>query len=279
MESYEQVFKNHNGFVSCKWIHYFYIYDRLFDEYRGKNKPLTIMEIGVNKGGSLEIWKKYLPEGSIICGVDINPKCKEINFSENIFFHLGSASDRNFMEETFKDTEFDIILDDGSHICSDVIETFKIMFPKLRQGGLYVVEDLHTSYWGGKFGGGCRKKGTSIEYFKDFVEALNSDYIMPVELGFMAVFAKFFSRDLRNRVKGILKRKIGIDKKYFNGINYSKFIESITFYDSICAIKKFSSPKNNPFKLVYSGNENIDGKTRCNNELELIQSIKNMFGG
>ncbi|MDR2491707.1 MAG: class I SAM-dependent methyltransferase, partial [Spirochaetaceae bacterium] len=134
MENYEEVFKNHDGFVSHKWVHYFYIYDRLFEEYRSKNKPLIVMEIGVDRGGSLEIWKKYLPEGSVIHGVDINPKCKDINFSENIFFHLGSAADHDFMEKTFADTEFDIILDDGSHICSDVIKTFQIMFPKIKQG-------------------------------------------------------------------------------------------------------------------------------------------------
>ncbi|MDR3173143.1 MAG: class I SAM-dependent methyltransferase [Treponema sp.] len=204
METYEEIFKNHDGFVSSKWIHYFYIYDRLFSEYRKRNKSLTFMEIGVDRGGSLEIWEKYLPKGSKIHGVDINPECKKINFSGNIFFHLGSASDRNFMETTFRDIEFDIILDDGSHICSDVIETFKIMFPKIKNGGLYVVEDLHTSYWN-SYGGGCRKKGSSIEYFKNFVEALNSDYIF--SFSFLQMFTKHFSHDFKNKVKHILKNR------------------------------------------------------------------------
>jgi ubiquinone/menaquinone biosynthesis C-methylase UbiE len=273
MESYEEIFKNHKGFISYKWVHYFYIYDKLFLEYRQKNRPLTILEIGVDRGGSLEIWKKYLPEGSKIYGVDINPKCKEIKFGENIFFCLGSASDRNFMEKAFADIEFDIILDDGSHICSDVIETFKIMFPRIKNGGLYVVEDLHTSYWR-NFGGGCRKKGSSIEYFKNLVESLNSYYIHPFE--FLGTFAKYFSRDFRNRIKRILKKEAV--KKHFNGTDYSKTIESITFYDSICAVKKFSSSRNTPFKSVISGNENT-GRTKCfRDEVEFIQSVKNMFG-
>jgi 23S rRNA U2552 (ribose-2'-O)-methylase RlmE/FtsJ len=266
MESYEEVFKNHNGFVSSKWIHYFYIYDRLFSEYRAKNQPLTIMEIGVDRGGSLEIWKKYLPENSKIHGVDINPKCSEINFSENIFFHLGSASDRAFMEKTFADIDFDIIIDDGSHICSDVIEAFKIMFPKIKNGGLYVVEDLCTSYWI-VCGGGIRKKGSSIEYFKRFIENLNADYIYPVN--FLNVFAKYFRR--------ILQKNTG--KKYFNGIEYSKQIESITFYDSICAVKKFSRPKDVPFKSIISGSENIGSEICFKNEIKFIQKVKAMFMG
>jgi len=164
VQKYEKFFENHKGYVSHKWIHYFYIYDKLFSEYLKGNKPLTIMEIGVDRGGSLEIWKKYFPEGSKIYGIDINPKCNELEFSENIFFHLGNASDRAFMEKTFGNIEFDIILDDGSHICSDVIETFKIMFPRIKNGGLYIVEDLHTSYWK-NYGGGYLKKESSIEYF------------------------------------------------------------------------------------------------------------------
>jgi hypothetical protein len=234
------------------------------------------MEIGVDRGGSLEIWKKYLPEGSKIHGVDINPKCDQIKFGENIFFHLGSASDRNFMEKTFTGMDFDIILDDGSHICSDVIETFKIMFPKIKDGGLYVVEDLHTSYWK-SYGGGCRKKGSSIEYFKNFIETLNADYIRPRRsFEFRALFAKYFSRKFKNKVKNILKRNAG--KKYFSGIDYTKLIESITFYDSVCAVKKILSPQNNPFKSVITGEENI-GSTNCfKNEEEFIRNVRKMYG-
>lgn len=244
---YEKVFKNHNGFLAHKWIHFFYIYDLLFAKYLERNEPVTFMEIGVAQGGSLEIWKKYLPENSLIYGVDINPNCNEIKFSENIFFHLGSASDRKFMEETFGDIEFDIILDDGSHICDDVIETFKIMFPRIKDGGSYIVEDLLTSYRK-KYGGGIRKKGSSIEYFKGLVESVNFDYV----------------------------RRVNTDGY---GLDYSANIENITFYDSICAIKKYASPKTNPFKSVVSGEENY-GKYNCyKNEREFIKSVKNTFMG
>jgi len=267
--NYEEIFKNHQGLISHKWVHYFYIYDKLFSEYCKKNKALTILEIGVDRGGSLEIWKKYFPNGSKIYGVDINLKCKEINFTENVYFYLGSASDRNFMEKTFKDIEFDIILDDGSHVCLDVIETFKIMFPKLKNGGLYVVEDLHASYWT-RYGGGKRKKGTSIEFFKNFVEAVNADYLRPT--AFFLRLTKYLIPRLKNKIDNIWR------KYYFNDIDYyAKTIESITFYDSICAIKKYSAPKNNPFKSISTGYENIND-SRVKNELELIKNVKNIFG-
>lgn len=270
--NFEEVFKNHDGFISNKWVHYFYIYDRLFSEYRERNQAIKIMEIGVNRGGSLEIWKKYLPKGSMIYGVDINPKCKEIKFSENILFYLGSASDRDFMEKTFENIEFDIILDDGSHICSDVIKTFKIMFPRIKNGGLYIIEDLCASYYG-NYGGGYRKKGSSVEYFKSLVDIINSDYIY--SFSFLRAFGKYFNNNFKDKVKRILKKDIGGEAS--NKVNYSKIIESITFYDSICAIKKFSNPKEKPFKSVVSGNENI-GKAACfKNEEEFIQSVKKMY--
>jgi demethylmacrocin O-methyltransferase len=64
------------------------------------------------------------------------------------------------MEKTFAGMEFDIILDDGSHINDDVIQSFKIMFPKIRKGGVYIAEDLQTSYWSNHYGyrGGLEKR-------------------------------------------------------------------------------------------------------------------------
>jgi 23S rRNA U2552 (ribose-2'-O)-methylase RlmE/FtsJ len=270
MENYETIFKNHDGFISHKWVQYFYIYDQLFSKYREKNKPITIMEIGVDRGGSLEIWKKYLPEGSKIHGVDINPKCQEIQFSENIYFHLGSAADRRFMEKTFADTEFDIILDDGSHQCSDVIETFEIMFPKIKNGGIYIVEDLCASYWL-KYGGGYRKKGTSIEYFKNLIEALNSDYLR--KFGLLHRIVKNFSRNLAKKISNV-----NVSKKYFQNINYHETIESVTFYNGICAIKKFSAPKMQPFKSITTGTKSSETVNCVEEEATFIQMVKKIYG-
>jgi len=273
MENYETIFKNHEGFISDKWVHYFYIYDKLFRKYRKNNKPLTIMEIGVAKGGSLEIWKKYLPESSVIHGVDINSKCNEIKFSENIYFHHGSASDKIFMEKTFLDVQFDIILDDGSHKCSDVIKTFEIMFPKIKDGGLYIVEDLCSSYWQ-TYEGGYKRKNSSIEYFKNLIDILNNDYIF--KLNNFRKFSKYFDRKFIDRMKILLKKDISF--KGQKEFDYKKHIESVIFFDCICAIKKYSSIKNKPFKAILTGRDNIGERTSVSSEIETLENTRRIYG-
>jgi hypothetical protein len=85
------------------------------------------------------------------------------------------------------------------------------------------------------------------------------------------------SRNFKDNVKQVLKKNVV--KKYFSGIDYSKSIEALSFYDSICAIKKFACPKDGSFKSVISGNENI-GEVNCfRNEEESIQKVKRMFLG
>jgi 23S rRNA U2552 (ribose-2'-O)-methylase RlmE/FtsJ len=232
---------------------------------------ITIMEIGVDRGGSLEIWKKYLPNGSKIHGVDINPKCQSIQFSENIYFHLGNATDHRFMKNTFADTEFDIIIDDGSHRCSDVIETFKIMFQKIKNSGIYIVEDLCTSYRK-KFGGGFRKKGTSIEYFKNLIEALNSDHLRK-KLNIFQKIVRHFNKDI---AKNFLE--VDVSKKYFQNINYPETIESVAFYDGICAIKKFTAPKLQASKSVITGTKSSETTNCVKDETTFIQMVKKMYG-
>jgi hypothetical protein len=232
-KSYLDVYTEHHGLVSHKWIHYFFIYDRILRRFLEKKKPVRLLEIGVQNGGSLEIWKKYLPQGSEIHGVDIDEKCLNIPFSEGISFHLGNATDKDFFEKTFGDFQFDIIIDDGSHISKDVIQTFEYLFPKLQDGAVYIVEDVHCSYWKA-FGGGLRNKKSSIEYFKRLIDSsINRDYI---ETGFF----------------GKIKKRIGKPKSKCN-LEIVQAISQISFFDSICAIDKFYGMKTTSFKNVITG--------------------------
>lgn len=166
-----QLFAENIGRVCHKWVHYLPVYERFFAPY--KDKPINILEIGVSHGGSLEIWAKYFHPDSNIVGVDIEPLCKSIE-GGNIKIFTGSQADRSFMESL--PFEFDIIIDDGSHVQSHVRETFSIMFPKLKNGGLYLVEDLHTAYWEG-YGGGLRKQGTFIEDVKWLIDDVNGHHV------------------------------------------------------------------------------------------------------
>lgn len=167
----EQLFAENKGRVCHKWMHYLPVYDRFFAAY--KNKPINILEVGVSHGGALEIYSDYFHPESNIVGVDIEPLCKSIE-GGNIKIFTGSQSDRQFMESI--PFEFDIIIDDGSHLQSDIKETFNIMFPKLKTGGLYFVEDLHTAYWA-DYGGGLRRQGTFIEDTKWMIDDVNGHHV------------------------------------------------------------------------------------------------------
>jgi demethylmacrocin O-methyltransferase len=150
-----------------------------------KNKKIKLLEIGVggyekpNAGGnSLRMWKKYFPFGKIFA-IDIYDKS---SLQENrIKIYKGSQVDREFLEKITNEIEsLDIIIDDGSHLNEHIIETFKILFPKLKDGGIYVVEDIQTSYWN-DFGGDSKNLNnpkTSMNFFKSLTDCLNYQEII-----------------------------------------------------------------------------------------------------
>ena len=129
---------------SIKWEKYFSIYEKLFNDY--KNKGITFVEIGILDGGSLEIWKKYFGDRSRIIGIDNNPKCKKFQ-NENYEIFIGSQSDPSFWEKFYNEVgNVDIILDDGGHKNLQQISTVHYSLPYIKNNGLIVVEDMHTSY-------------------------------------------------------------------------------------------------------------------------------------
>ena len=89
---------------------------------------------------------------------------------------IGSQIDSKFLASVVEEMGgIDVVIDDGSHISQHVIKSFEILYPMLNPGGLYFIEDLHTSYWP-NYGGGLRRKNSSIEYLKHLVDYLNSEY-------------------------------------------------------------------------------------------------------
>ena len=111
--------------------HYFDIYDDIFIKY--KNKQINFLEIGVNAGGDLQMWKNYFTKIDTLYGIDINPNCKEIeNFIENTQIIIGDQGDPVFSEKLSKMVKnLDIILDDGGHQFHQQINTFKYLFTPL----------------------------------------------------------------------------------------------------------------------------------------------------
>ena len=123
--------------------------------------------------GSLRMWKRYFGNGEIFA-IDIFNKYQLQESRIEIF--QGSQTDGCFLEEvTRRIGELDIIIDDGSHVNFDVITSFKCLFPKLKNGGIYVVEDTQTSYWP-DYGGDLINKNshsTMMGYFKSLIDGIN----------------------------------------------------------------------------------------------------------
>ena len=131
-----------------KWHHYFDIYTRYFERFR--DRPITMLEIGVFRGGSLRMWKEYFHSDSTIVGIDVDQSCQAHEIAgRNVFVRIGSQADPAFLAKVNGEFgPFDIILDDGSHKTHHQITSFGALFrPALKDGGCYMVEDVHTNYW------------------------------------------------------------------------------------------------------------------------------------
>ena len=117
-------------------------YDFILNSFR--DREITLLEIGVLKGSSVKMWKRYFSQGQII-GVDINPSCQQYR-DDRIDIFIGDIEDKSFVEG-LKEIDADIIIDDASHLWSHQIKTLSTLFPSLKHGGVYIVEDLHTSFF------------------------------------------------------------------------------------------------------------------------------------
>lgn len=154
--------KNKSGFLL--------IYENYFKKLR--LKKINILEIGIDKGDSLRIWRDYFPNANI-CGVDIKKKNFKI---KGVDFFIGDQSNNFFLKTVIdKYKFFDIIIDDGSHLCKHIISSFNFLYPYLNNSGLYIIEDLQTSYMP-RYGGSrinLRKKTTSMNYLKQLCDSTN----------------------------------------------------------------------------------------------------------
>ena len=169
------LYSEHIGKVSDKWSLYLDVYDRIFKDKR--DDSLRMLEIGIQNGGSLEIWAQFFPNARAIIGCDINKKCLELNYSvPSIRLFVGDANEHKITQGIIGiANELDIVIDDGSHQSSDIIKSFSLYFPLLTSGGIYIAEDLHCSYWK-PFGGGLRSQYSSIEFFKRLVDIVNFEH-------------------------------------------------------------------------------------------------------
>ncbi len=148
--------------------------------------------------------------------MDINPECKKFE-EKNTTVYIGSQEDKTFLSELkSKVPAVDILIDDGGHTMKQQITTFEVLFDHVKDGGLYICEDTHTSYWEDYYGG-YKKKSTFIEYAKNFIDDLHGWHY---ETG---------------------------GKPHIN--NITKNVKGVHFYDSMVILEKQTmQPPSNTFK-------------------------------
>ena len=238
-ETLKEIFYTHSGNLIHKWDHYFDIYVKYFSKYRGQK--VTILEIGVAHGGSLQLWKKYFGDNIHIYAIDINQECKNLGEENNTIF-IGSQSDPGFLKTVMEQLpELDIIIDDGGHTMEQQKVSFETLYLKLKEGGLYLVEDTHTSYWY-EFHGGLKKSSTFIEYAKNLVDSLYEGHI--------------------SNKKKLLLNEI------------TRHINCISFYDSIVVFEK--EKRADPFHLR-KGKETITLYEQKEANKSIFQAITAKF--
>lgn len=179
----EAAFFAHKGRIVHKWHHYLPLYDRYFAPYQtgfpaavGGMRPIRMLEIGVAKGGSLQLWRRYFGPKAVLFGIDIDPSCAAFDGEGGNRIRIGSQADPAFLKAVVAEMGgIDIVLDDGSHVSEDQNAAFATLFPLLEEGGLYVVEDLHTAYWR-DFGGGYASDRSFVATVKQLIDDLHHWY-------------------------------------------------------------------------------------------------------
>jgi O-antigen biosynthesis protein len=223
--SLRDLFAAHSGKVSDKWDIYISEYDRLFQPYR--ERPVRLLEIGIQNGGSLEVWSKYFAKAKRIVGSDIDPACEKLTFDDPKIAVVVADANTDAAEQRIltESDGFDLIIDDGSHQSGDIVRSFARYFKHVADGGLYIAEDLHCSYWQ-DFEGGIFQPYSSIAFFKRLTDAINHEHW------------------------GIAKTRCEVlvdfethHQSKFDEDNLSE-IHSIEFINSMCVVKK-KSAKNN----------------------------------
>lgn len=176
-ETLIDLFQNHDGIYTHKYPHHMEIYDRFFSKYRDKGN-VRMLEIGIAQGGSLEIWRKYFGKSAKIFGADIQDRTYLADKLDVNIITCDQSDLTYWLKKKIELGPLDIIIDDGSHRCKDQIETFKFLFNFLDNDGIYVIEDIHTSYHT-LFGGGYKSEGSLIEYLKSVIDDIHSSNYLP----------------------------------------------------------------------------------------------------
>lgn len=153
-----------------KLAHYLPIYEAAVD----RTRPIRMLVIGSFYEDSLQMWQEYLHPDSLIVGIDVNSELLKIADSAGIHVRLGGAQSVSFLSEVAAEFgPFDVIVDDGSHTSSHMVDSFRCLFANaLSDSGVYMVEDVDCDYW--KFYRDSRV--SFIDFVRALIDAMHSHY-------------------------------------------------------------------------------------------------------
>lgn len=183
------------------------------------------------------MWKHYFGPDSRIFGIDMNPHCKKLE-EDQIEIFTGDQEDRTFLRALAEQIpKIDILIDDGGHTMKQQINTFEELFSHIEENGVYLCEDLHTSYWP-KLGGGYKRRSTFIEYSKNFIDYVNAWHSSQTD-------------------------KLSVTE-------FTRSVHSLHYYDSVLVIEKRAIEKPSHLK---TGTPQIPGYRRSNSFLKRLKKL------
>jgi len=169
-----RAFYENNGALVHKWRNYLQHYHDHLSRFIGT--PVRILEIGVSKGGSLQMWRRYFGPKAILFGIDIDPACKQYDGHAGRV-RIGSQADPAFLDSVVTEMGgVDVVIDDGSHVASHQRTSFDVLFPKVSENGVYICEDTHTAYWRGLFEGGYGRRTNFLEVAKRLIDDIHGEF-------------------------------------------------------------------------------------------------------
>lgn len=144
-------------------------YEYHFEPVRDRN--ICLFEIGIDQGRSIKMWRDYFPE-AVIVGIDIKENSLQY-YGDRVYTIVANqrnVEDLKHIVEIFP--SFDFIIDDGSHKSYDQVFSFLYLFEHLKSGGVYFIEDTHTSFIR-QFTRSKYREKTCYEYFVKLSESMN----------------------------------------------------------------------------------------------------------
>ena len=145
----------------------FHGFTDFYESYLGpmRNEIRKVLEIGVWKGASLRMWRDFFP-GALIFGMDRDLAPYQSEDTDRIMVFAGDQTNRT--EMAYIEGPLDLIVDDGGHSMDQQQISLAALFPKLRPGGLYILEDLHTSLMYPGWGIDDDHGNTTLQMMRDF---------------------------------------------------------------------------------------------------------------